>query len=73
MPVKRKLSAFAVFAVSLIAIGTGIGGMYIRVVLLSNIDQTWWLAKLAMMVYLSSLIRPIDPSMMTNWPPNMTN
>uniref|UniRef100_A0A0B7KBB2 Integral membrane protein n=1 Tax=Bionectria ochroleuca TaxID=29856 RepID=A0A0B7KBB2_BIOOC len=50
MPVKRKLSAFAVFAVSLIAIGTGIGGMYIRVVLLSNIDQTWWLAKLAMIV-----------------------
>lgn len=47
--------------------------MYIRVVLLSNIDQTWWLAKLAMIVYLSSLIRPIDPSMMTNWPPNMTN
>ncbi|VUC25798.1 unnamed protein product [Clonostachys rosea] len=50
MPVKRKLAAFAVFGVSLIAIGTGIGGMYIRVVLLTNIDQTWWLTKLAMIV-----------------------
>ncbi|CAG9981890.1 unnamed protein product [Clonostachys byssicola] len=50
MPIKRKLAAFAVFGVSLIAIGTGIGGMYIRVVLLTNIDQTWWLTKLAMIV-----------------------
>ncbi|CAH0051226.1 unnamed protein product, partial [Clonostachys solani] len=50
MPIKRKLAAFAVFGVSLIAIGTGIGGMYIRVVLLTNVDQTWWLTKLAMIV-----------------------
>ncbi|CAH0023340.1 unnamed protein product [Clonostachys rhizophaga] len=42
MPITRKLAAFAVFGVSLIAIGTGIGGMYIRV--------TCWLTKLAVIV-----------------------
>ncbi|KAI1741686.1 hypothetical protein F4680DRAFT_57760 [Xylaria scruposa] len=48
MPIKRKLAAFSVFGVSLVAIGIGIGGMYIRVQLLTNIDQTWWLTKLAL-------------------------
>ncbi|KAF2438379.1 hypothetical protein P171DRAFT_467114 [Karstenula rhodostoma CBS 690.94] len=47
---KRKLAALSVFAVSLIAIAIGIGGMYIRVILLTNIDQTWWLTKLALLV-----------------------
>lgn len=32
------------------AIAIGIGGMYIRVVLLTNVDQTWWLTKLALLV-----------------------
>ncbi|KAI1370082.1 hypothetical protein F4677DRAFT_439369 [Hypoxylon crocopeplum] len=48
MPVKRKLAALSVFGVSLIGIGIGIGGMYIRVVLLTDIDETWWLTKLAL-------------------------
>ncbi|KAI1362097.1 hypothetical protein F5Y08DRAFT_285099 [Xylaria arbuscula] len=48
MPVKRKLAAFSVFGVSLVAIGTGIGGLYIRVRVLSDPDQTWWLTKLAL-------------------------
>ncbi len=32
------------------AIAIGIGGMYIRVVLLTISDQTWWLTKLALLV-----------------------
>ncbi|KAJ4344387.1 uncharacterized protein N0V89_012127 [Didymosphaeria variabile] len=50
LPLKRKLAALSVFGVSSIAIGVGIGGMYIRVTLLTNIDQTWWLTKLALLV-----------------------
>jgi hypothetical protein len=50
MPIKRKLAALSVFGVSLIAISSGIGGMYIRVVLLTIDDQTWWLTKLALIV-----------------------
>ncbi|KAI0467813.1 hypothetical protein F4859DRAFT_225724 [Xylaria cf. heliscus] len=48
MPIKRKLAALAIFGVSLIAIGTGIGGIYIRIRLLTDVDQTWWLTKLAL-------------------------
>ncbi|KAI0838121.1 hypothetical protein F5Y06DRAFT_268467 [Hypoxylon sp. FL0890] len=50
MPIKRKLAALSVFGVSLIAIGIGIGGIYIRIVLLTDIDETWWLTKLALIV-----------------------
>ncbi|PVH91168.1 hypothetical protein DM02DRAFT_620660, partial [Periconia macrospinosa] len=50
LPMKKKLAALSVFGVSSIAIGIGIGGMYIRVVLLTNPDQTWWLTKLALLV-----------------------
>ncbi|KAH4185247.1 hypothetical protein HBI55_080170 [Parastagonospora nodorum] len=50
LSLKRKLAALSVFGVSSIAIAIGIGGMYIRVILLTNIDQTWWLTKLALLV-----------------------
>ncbi|KAI1819399.1 hypothetical protein F4861DRAFT_534477 [Xylaria intraflava] len=48
MPIKRKLAALSVFGVSLIAIGIGIGGLSIRITLLTDIDETWWLTKLAL-------------------------
>ncbi|KAF3766662.1 hypothetical protein M406DRAFT_274060, partial [Cryphonectria parasitica EP155] len=50
MPVKRKLSAFAVFAVGSLAIGIGIGGIYVRVLVLENADFTWIGTKLALLV-----------------------
>ncbi|KAK7926937.1 hypothetical protein PG985_003935 [Apiospora marii] len=48
MPVKRKLAALSIFGVSLLAIGIGIGGLVIRIRVLSDIDQTWWLTQLAL-------------------------
>ncbi|KAI1327021.1 hypothetical protein F5Y16DRAFT_373024 [Xylariaceae sp. FL0255] len=48
MPINRKLAALSVFGVSLIAIAIGIGGLYLRVVLLTNSDETWWLTKLVL-------------------------
>ncbi|KAI0485121.1 hypothetical protein GGR56DRAFT_616929 [Xylariaceae sp. FL0804] len=48
MPVKRKVAAMSVFGVSLIAIAVGIGGIAIRVRVITDIDQTWWLTKLAL-------------------------
>ncbi|OTB02810.1 hypothetical protein M426DRAFT_13232 [Hypoxylon sp. CI-4A] len=56
MPIERKLAALSVFGVSLIAIGIGIGGMYIRIVLPTDVDETWWLTKLAL-IALSEWLR----------------
>lgn len=48
------LTKYLVYTVSMAnikrnsAIAIGIGGMYVRIVLLTDTDETWWLTKLAL-------------------------
>ncbi|KAF2194085.1 hypothetical protein K469DRAFT_709590 [Zopfia rhizophila CBS 207.26] len=50
MPIKRKLSVFAVFGVGSIACVIGIVGIYFRVILLERPDFTWICTKAALLV-----------------------
>ncbi|KAK7737390.1 hypothetical protein SLS53_006695 [Cytospora paraplurivora] len=50
MPIRRKLNAYAVFAVGSLAIAIGIGGIYVRVLVLRYSDFTWLGTKLALLV-----------------------
>ncbi|KAI1174693.1 hypothetical protein F4777DRAFT_373669 [Nemania sp. FL0916] len=50
MPVKRKLTAFAVFSIGSVACIIGIVGIYLRVVVLENADFTWLCTQAALLV-----------------------
>ncbi|KAI1741681.1 hypothetical protein F4680DRAFT_414737 [Xylaria scruposa] len=50
MPVKRKLAAFAVFSIGLVACVIGIVGIWLRVAVLRNADFIWWCSQAALLV-----------------------
>ncbi|KAI9162715.1 aromatic prenyltransferase [Paramyrothecium foliicola] len=50
VPIKRKLSMYAVFGVGSVACGIGIGGIYVRVLVLRSPDFSWLGTKLAILV-----------------------